>query len=104
VCRDSVEQLFVKSLAKLSVMLTLQCDHRLESLQGLERAFETDRTWLKCVFGRSLSNDRANEIVGQNVGSRVPSEPVPGTCSGGRPFAKSVSATDDEHFKNAHLS
>jgi hypothetical protein len=68
VCRNGIEQLFVKLPAELSVTPALQGDQWLESLQGLERSFETDRTRLDGVFNRNLSHDRADEIVGQNVG------------------------------------
>jgi hypothetical protein len=45
-----------------------QGDQWLESLQVLERSFETDRTRLDGVFSRSLCHDRAKAMVGQNVG------------------------------------
>ena len=64
---DGIEQLVVQAQAMCSVMRTLERDHWLKRFQGLDGAFEAERTWFEIVFVRSLSEDRANEIVGQDV-------------------------------------
>ncbi len=40
---------------------------RLKRFQGLARAFEADGTGQEVVLGRRLGDDRADEIVGQDV-------------------------------------
>jgi hypothetical protein len=48
---DGVEQLLVEALAKRSVALALDGDHRLEGRQRLDGAFEADRSRLNAVLG-----------------------------------------------------
>ncbi len=41
--------------------------HRLKRFQGLDGALEADRTWFEMVFVRCLSDDRANQVIGQDM-------------------------------------
>ena len=45
----------------------LQRDHRLKRFQGLDGTLEAERTRFKMVFVRRLSEDRANEVVRQDM-------------------------------------
>ena len=47
--------------------MALEGNQWLKGFQGLECAFEADRSWKHIVHGRGLSDDRADEIVGQDV-------------------------------------
>lgn len=62
-----MEELLVEVSPMRPVTLALNGEQRLERFQRLDRALKADRSWLDAVFGRGLSNDRADEIVGQNV-------------------------------------
>ena len=64
---DSVEELLVQVPPMRPVTVTLNGEERLKRFQRLDRAFEANRSWLDAVFGRGLSNDRADEVVSQNV-------------------------------------
>ena len=48
-------------------MFTLQRDHRLKRFQGLDGALEANRARFEIVLVRRLSDDRANEVAGQDV-------------------------------------
>jgi hypothetical protein len=64
---DGVEQVVVQAQAARRVVFALQRDHRLKRFQGLDGALEADRTWFEIVLVRCLSDDRANQVVGQDV-------------------------------------
>ena len=48
-------------------MFALDGDHRLEGFQRLDRSLEADRSRFDAVFAGGLGDDRADEIVGQDV-------------------------------------
>ena len=60
------------------VAVTLNGEERLKRLQRLDRALEADCSWLDAVLGRGLSNDRADEVVSQNVSPDL----LPGRAKG----------------------
>ncbi len=64
---DSGEQIVVQAQAARRVVFALQRDHRLKRFQCLDGALEAERTWFQMVFMRCLSDDGANEVIGQNV-------------------------------------
>jgi hypothetical protein len=65
---DGVEQVLVEMFAERSIVAALHGNHRLKCFQRLDRAFETDRPRFETMLGRGLSDDGADEIVGQDVG------------------------------------
>src|SRR5262249_5591857 len=48
-------------------MLALHRDHRLEGFERLDRSLEPDRSRLDAMFCCSLSYNRADEVVGQDM-------------------------------------
>src|SRR5688572_12558586 len=64
---DSVEHLLVEILPARSVTVALYGNQWLKRFQCLNGALEADCPWFDVVFGRRLSNDRADEVVGKNV-------------------------------------
>ena len=65
---DGVEQMLVEMFTERSVVAALHGNHRLKSLQRLDRALETDRPRFETMLARGLSDNRPNEVVGQDVG------------------------------------
>jgi hypothetical protein len=58
----------VELFSERSIVAALHGNHRLKSLQRLDRALETDRPRFETMLARGLSDNRANEVVGQDVG------------------------------------
>ena len=54
-------------LASYVVVFAGECNELPESLQRLNGAFEADRSGMNGVLGCSLSHDRADQIVGEDV-------------------------------------
>jgi hypothetical protein len=64
---DGVEQPIIECSAARRAAVILRGDQRLKGFQRLNCALEADRSWLDAVFCCSLSDDRADEIVSNNV-------------------------------------
>ena len=64
---DRIEQVLVEDLAERRAAIALESNHWLEGFERLDRSLETDRTRFDAVFGCSLSYDRSDEIVGQDM-------------------------------------
>ena len=67
VAGDRVEQVLVEDLAEGRVVFALESDHRLEGFERLNRSLEADRSRFDAVFGCGLCDDRADEVVGQDM-------------------------------------
>ena len=63
-------------------------DYGPECFQRLQSAFETDRAWQQAVLRRSLSHDRADEIVGQDVSPDLLSNEFGGLANMNATFVK----------------
>jgi len=68
VSNDGVEQVLVEMIAEHSVMPALHGYHRLKRFQRLNRSLEADRPWFEAMLARGLSDDGADQVVGQDMG------------------------------------
>ena len=64
---NEIEQILVKIVAELRVFLATERDAWLKRVQRLNCAFEANRSRPDFVFHCRLGNDRANQVVRQNV-------------------------------------
>jgi len=64
---DGIQQLPVEALRKGRELFAPQGNDRLERLQRLERRLEADRPRVDAVSAGRLGDDRADQIVGQDV-------------------------------------
>ena len=64
---DGIKQVLVENQAELRVMGALDSDQRLEGFQCLDCTLEADRSWIDSSLDCCLSDDRADEIVGEQV-------------------------------------
>jgi len=68
---DRFEQLVTELRAEARVLLAPDGNHRLEGFERLNGPFEADRSWFDAILGCGLRHDRADEIVGQDVGPNL---------------------------------
>ena len=66
-CGDGIKQSLKEAHAESRVMLAQDGNHRLKGFERLDSALETDRSWCNILFDCGLSDDRTDEIVGQDV-------------------------------------
>ena len=64
---DGIENLLIESVAEVGVVFSTDRNQRLEGFQCLDRSFEADRSWFDIVLAGGLGDDRADEIVGEDV-------------------------------------
>ena len=66
-CCDGIEQLFVEIKSFFAVTLSVHSDQRLKGLECLNGTLETDCAGFKLMRVGGLCNDRADQIVRENV-------------------------------------
>ena len=64
---DRIKNLLVEVHSESSVTFTQECNQRLECIQCLDYTFEADRSRFPIVFAGGLGDDRADQIVSQDV-------------------------------------
>jgi hypothetical protein len=65
---NGIQHLLVEPAAAFGIIARLQRHHRLERFERLDRSLETDRSGFEAVLAGGLSDDRADQVVSQNMG------------------------------------
>ena len=64
---DGIKDLLVEVHTERSVTFTLEGNQRLEGIQCLDHSFEADRSRFHIVFAGRLSDDRADQIIREDM-------------------------------------